>query len=128
MRGDIDGFFGAVRPVAVDISHFERSRRVVVLAGAFPWDDVGTWTALARVRGADAQGNVRVGATALHDCQDTVVWTDGDPVIVDGVSNLVVVRANGRVLVTTRERAARLKHLLDWLAPSIREIPEPPDA
>jgi mannose-1-phosphate guanylyltransferase len=121
--GDIAGFFAAITPIAVDVSHFERSDRVAVLPGTFPWDDVGTWAALGRVRGAAGVDNVAVGPVFLRDVAGTVVWTDGDPVVVDGVRDLVVVRANGRVLVTTRQRAARLKDLLEQVPEWVREIP-----
>jgi len=124
LAGDVDGFFAAVTPVAVDVSHFERSDRVVVLPGAFPWDDVGTWAALRRVRPADANGNVGVGPVTLQACKDMVVWSDGGPIVVDGVAGLVVVQANGRVLVTTHDRASRLKDLLERLPSPIRDLPD----
>jgi mannose-1-phosphate guanylyltransferase len=119
-NGDVAGFFAAVKPIAVDLSHFERSRKVIVVAGQFPWDDVGTWGALARVRPPDAAGNVVVGDAFVRDSANTVAWGDDGPVVVDGVDGLVVVRARGRVLVTTRERASRLKELLDSLPERIR--------
>lgn len=121
--GDVAGFFAAVTPVAVDVSHFERSERVAVLPGAFPWDDVGTWAALGRVRGAAADDNVTVGPVFQRDAAGSVVWTDGDPVVVDGVKDLVVVSANGRVLVTTRDRAADLKSLLERVPDWVRALP-----
>ena len=121
-QGDIAGFFSAVTPIAVDLSHFERSRRVVVVAGRFPWDDVGTWAALARVRRPDAAGNVVVGEAFVRDSADTVAWSEDGPVVVDGVRGLVVVRAGGRVLVTTRERAGRLKELLETLPERVRRV------
>jgi mannose-1-phosphate guanylyltransferase len=122
LGGDVAGFFAAVTPIAVDRSHFERSRRVVVVAGRFPWDDVGTWAALARVRRPDALGNVVVGDAFLRDSEDTVAWSEDGPVVVDGVRGLVVVRAGGRVLVTTRERAGKLKELLEALPPDLRDL------
>jgi mannose-1-phosphate guanylyltransferase len=37
-------FFGAVaKPISVDHAVLERSERVLVVAGDFGWDDVGTW-------------------------------------------------------------------------------------
>jgi mannose-1-phosphate guanylyltransferase len=122
-EGDIVGFFQAVQSIAVDVSHFERSGRVVVLQASFPWDDVGTWTALERVRPTTEEGNVVVGDVVTNDTTGSVIWTDGDPVVVDGVAGLVVVRANGRILVTTRARAAGLKDLLQNLPPRIRDVP-----
>jgi mannose-1-phosphate guanylyltransferase len=120
--GDVAAFFRAVRPVAVDVSHFERSHRVVVVPGSFPWDDVGTWAALARVRAAP-DGNVVVGAAVVRDSTGCVVWGEDGPLVVDGVRDLVIVRANGRVLVTTRDRAERLKDLLAALPPAVRDLP-----
>jgi mannose-1-phosphate guanylyltransferase len=120
LAGDVDGFFARVTPIAVDHSHFERSDRVVVVSGAFAWDDVGTWDALHRTRAHDPQGNVIVGRGVACDAHACVIWAEDGPIVVDGVRDLVVVRANGITLVTTRERAARLKDLLDHLPPDLR--------
>jgi mannose-1-phosphate guanylyltransferase len=120
--GDVAGFFAAVTPIAVDVSHLERSRRVAVVAGKFPWDDVGTWTALARVRAKDDLGNVAVGEVVARDAQNCVVWSAEGPVVVDGVEDLVVVRANGVTLVTTTARAQYLKTLLETLPASLRDL------
>ena len=70
----------------------------------------------------DPQGNVVVGPALLHDCQDCVVWSDGDPIVLFGVQEMVVVHANGRTLVMPAERAASMKQLLDALPPAIRDI------
>jgi mannose-1-phosphate guanylyltransferase len=121
--GDPAGFFRAVTPVAVDVALFERSRRVLVVPAQFPWDDVGTWAALARVRRTDASGNVVVGEAFVRESSDSVVWGEDGPVVVDGVDGLVVVRARGRVLVTTRERAGRLKELLEAMPEKLRTLP-----
>ncbi len=121
--GDTAGYFAAVSPVSIDVGVLERSNRVAVVAGAFPWDDVGTWDALARVRSLDAAGNVTVGPAHLHDAHDCVVWAEGEPVVVAGVRDVVVVRANGRTLVMHRRMAADLKQVLDALPPAVRDLP-----
>jgi mannose-1-phosphate guanylyltransferase len=121
-RGDVAGFFAAVQAIAVDVSHFERSRRVALVPGAFPWDDVGTWAALLRVRPRDAGGNVVVGEVTARDSRDCVVWSAEGPVVVDGLHNVVVVRAHGVTLVTTVERAEHLKALLDALPAPVRRL------
>ncbi len=111
-RGDVDAFYRAAQPVSVDVGLFERTTRGAVVAGDFGWDDVGSWAALPRVRPADAAGNVAVGAVHAVDATGCVVWSEDGPTVVDGVADLVVVRARGLVLVTTRERAPHLKELL----------------
>lgn len=120
---DPAGFFAAVTPIAVDVSHYERSARVALVAASFPWDDVGTWTALARVHTGDADGNVTGGDAHVVGAKDCVVWSDAGPVVVHGVSDLVVVHANGTVLVTTRDGATHLKDLLAALPSDVVAFP-----
>jgi mannose-1-phosphate guanylyltransferase len=118
---DLERFFAAVRPIAIDVGVLERSQRVLVLPGNFGWDDVGTWAALHRVRAHDAQGNAMLGPS--HACQSTgnVVHADGTQVVLYGVDDLVVVARAGLVMVTSRARAADLKTLLDTLPPDVRD-------
>jgi mannose-1-phosphate guanylyltransferase len=114
--GDVPGFFAAVEGVAVDTAVLERSRRLAVVAGGFGWDDIGSWDALLRIRPADGRGNVVVGnATLDADVRRSVVWVEGDQVAVSGLEDMVVVRANGRLLVMPTGRAERLKALVSKL-------------
>jgi mannose-1-phosphate guanylyltransferase len=115
--GAVQDFFANVSAIAVDYSHFERSERVAVVPGKFPWDDVGTWSALSRVRPQDDSGNVLVGDTVQRDASNCVAWAEEGAVVIDGVQGLVVVQANGVTLVTTTERSAHLKQLLTSLPP-----------
>ena len=119
---DLAGFFGAVeKPIAVDVGVMERSTRVLVLPGDFGWDDVGTWAALRRVRACDERGNAMNGRVHALDSSDNVVHADGNAVVLYGVRDLVVVSRHGLTLVTTTERAADLKQLIESLPPHIRE-------
>lgn len=122
-KGDIRGFFSALTPISIDVGVLERSRAVAVVPGHFRWDDVGNWDALTRVREKDPAGNVQVGPATLRDSHECIVWSDGPAVVLSDVSDLVVVAANGRVLVTRRSRAADLKQLLDTLPPTVRDLP-----
>jgi mannose-1-phosphate guanylyltransferase len=111
-------FFGRVaNPVSVDVAVLERSKDVTVVPGEFGWDDVGTWAALARVRTKDEFGNVTSGNVHLLDGTDNVVHADSGAVVLYGVDNLVVVARDGLTLVTTKEKAADLKRLVESLPP-----------
>ncbi|HTC23562.1 MAG TPA: sugar phosphate nucleotidyltransferase [Gemmatimonadales bacterium] len=123
-REDVAGFFRTVVPISIDVGLLERSSAVAVVSGAFAWDDVGTWDALMRVRPKDAQGNVLVGPAVAHEIADCLVWAEDDVVVLHGVKDLIVVQANGRVLVMSREHAPDLKRLLDALPPDVRDVTE----
>jgi mannose-1-phosphate guanylyltransferase len=119
---DLAAFFAAVTPVSVDVGVLERSDRVVVVPGDFGWDDVGTWGALQRVRAPDHYGNAASGRTYAIDAERNVVHAEGKTVVLYGVADLVVVTHDGLVLVTTIERSADLKKLIDALPRGVREL------
>jgi len=122
-EGDVAGFFAAVPATSIDVGLLERSDRVAVVPGHFDWDDVGSWEALARVRPRDRQGNIAVGPVVLDDASDCIVWSDRTPIVVSGVHDIIVVEANGRILVMARSQAAELKRLLETLPAEIRDLP-----
>lgn len=106
--GDVAGFFDEVEPVAIDVCVMERAGRVATVEARFDWDDLGVWSAIGRSRGVDADGNTVVGAARLLDATDNVVWTESVRATLIGVSDLVVVEANGELLVMARDEAPRL--------------------
>lgn len=121
--GDLGAFFAAVKSVSVDVGVLERSGRVLVIPGNFGWDDVGTWAALRRVRERDAAGNATNGRVHVRDAANNVVHAEGNAVVLYGVSDLVVVTRDGLTLVTTVDRSADLKTLIDSLPADLRDRP-----
>lgn len=110
-------FFSNVKSISIDKGVLEKeSNVVVVLKGRFLWDDVGSWGALDRIYDCDGLHNVTFGAAALSQCYDcTVVNEEEGPIVAFGVSDLVVVRANGVVLVTSKTRIPDMRELMDWV-------------
>jgi mannose-1-phosphate guanylyltransferase len=114
--GDVAGFFGAVRPAAVDVAVLERTKRLAVVLGTFRWDDIGSWDALLRIREPDARGNVVVGnVTLADDVRRSVIWSESEHVAAIGLEDMIVVRANGHTLVMPTGRGERLKQLVQRL-------------
>lgn len=116
----LDEFFAAIaKPVAVDTAVLERSKRVLVVPGDFGWDDVGTWGSLHRVRKRDAQGNAVSGSVHALDSTNNVVHSEHQQVVLYGVHDLVVVVRDGLTVVTTLDRSADLKRLVESLPPGL---------
>lgn len=122
-KDDIAKFFSRVRPVTVDVGVLERSERVLVIPGDFGWDDVGTWASLGRVRARDASGNAVSGQSFLLDASRNVVHAESGTVVLYGVDDLVVVTRGGLTFVTTTEKAADLKRLVEALPPGLGNEP-----
>ena len=121
--GDVEEFARHVRPVSIERGLLERIGRLLVTAPEFGWDDVGTWAGLRRVRELDDNGNGALGAAHFLDASGNVVHAESGTVVMFGVSQLLVVTRAGLTFVTTLERAADLKPLLDSLPGSARINP-----
>ena len=115
-------FFDATQSISVDVGVLERSDRLFVIPGDFGWDDVGTWAALQRVRRPDANGNVKSGQVHTLQSQHNVVHAEGNTVVLYGVSDLVVVTRDGLTLVTTVDKSADLKTLVESLPDSLQHL------
>ncbi len=122
--GDVAGFSATARPVSIERGLLERIGRLVVMAPEFGWDDIGTWAGLRRVRELDDTGNGALGDVHFVDSTGNVVHAERGTVVLFGVSQLLVVTRPGITFVTTLERAADLKPLLDSLPGSARINPE----
>jgi mannose-1-phosphate guanylyltransferase len=105
-----------VSPAAVDIAVLERTKRLAVVEGTFRWDDIGSWDALFRIRSADSHGNIVVGNVTIgDDVRRCVLWSEDEHLAVSGITDLIVVRANGHTLVMPTGSADRLKALVQQL-------------
>ena len=81
--------YPGLKKTSIDYALMEHAQNVIVADGAFEWDDIGSWTALARHLKADAEGNCVVA----------------DFVNVDGARNIIY---DAR----TKNRARRLPWLV----------------
>ena len=90
----------------------EKAENVLVTAGDFGWDDVGTWTSADRHLPMDADGNVMRGDVTLLDCGGSVAVAEGASIAAIGVKDLVIVTTKDAVLVAAKDRVQDLKKLL----------------
>ncbi|MDZ7937654.1 MAG: mannose-1-phosphate guanylyltransferase/mannose-6-phosphate isomerase [Rhodoferax sp.] len=87
----------------------------VVLPLSAGWSDVGAWEALWKVLPKDASGNVAQGDTLLHDCRNTLAFSEGRLVACVGVDDLIVVETADAVLVAHKDKTQDVKQIVDRL-------------
>jgi mannose-1-phosphate guanylyltransferase len=117
-----------VQSISLERGVLERVPDLVVLPAACGWDDVGTWAALRRIRELDDTGNGVWGRAHLVDSSGSVVHAEGGTVVVYGMSGVLVVTRPGLTFVTTLDRAADLRPLLDQLPDDVRRPGTPAPA
>jgi mannose-1-phosphate guanylyltransferase len=102
--------FAAIKGISIDYAVLEHATDVAVIEAPFTWDDLGGWSAVARQRGADEQGNTIVGRHLGIDSTGTIVHAgDGHLVVTMGLVNMLVVHTPDATLVAerTHEEAVR---------------------
>lgn len=109
-----------VRKVSVDYALMEKAHNVVVADGAFDWDDLGAWPALARHVKQDREGNAAVGDLVHVDAARNVVF-DGrtrgrGPVALVGVKDSIIVLTDDATLVAAKSESQQIKALVRKLA------------
>ena len=104
--------FPELEKISIDYAVMEKATNIVVCNGAFAWDDVGSWPALEAHLPKDGAGNATAGDVEAIDSDHNIVVSEGRLTALIGVSNLVVVQAEGVTLVCEKSRSQELKALL----------------
>ena len=116
--------YPAVQKISIDFALMEHARNVVVAAGDFEWDDLGSWTALARHLPADAEGNCAVGDFVHVDAARNVIYDartkNRTPIAIVGLRDSIVVMADDSTLVAHKSQAQKVKELVAKLAANPR--------
>jgi len=110
-----------VRKISIDYALLEKAHNVVCANGAFAWDDLGAWPALARHLKPDAEGNAAVGDFIHVDAARNVIYDARredrrTPICVVGLRDAVIVQTDDATLVAHKGRAQQVKELVAKLA------------
>jgi len=115
--------FETLPDVSIDYGVMEQADHVVVVPATFPWDDVGSWDAMDRLRERDASMNVLQGDVYTFDTSSSIVVNtrdDGHVVTTLGVENVVVVVTSDATMICSKERSQDVKKLVTILRDSGR--------
>ena len=115
---EIRNIFSTMPRVSIDFGIMEKTDGLRLIPADFGWDDIGGWTALGRALTPDGKGNIIQGRASVLETENCVIYSQSDTIAAFGVSDLIIVQAYGKILVTSRDKAADLKKLVATLAES----------
>ena len=107
--------FNACASESIDYAVMENTQHAAVIPADIGWNDVGSWSALADVLPADANGNVVRGDVFLDDVNDAMVRAESRMVAVIGVSDVVVVETRDAVLVVAKDKVQDVRKIVEHL-------------
>lgn len=109
-----------IRKISVDFALMEKAQNVVVADGAFEWDDLGAWPALARHVKQDAEGNAAAADLIHFDSARNVVYDartkNRSPIALVGVKDSIIVLAEDSTLIAAKSESQKIKELVKKLA------------
>ena len=118
-RSRLEEIWPGLTKIAIDHAVAEpaaRAGRVAVVPGAFAWDDIGDFAALAgQLPGEALKVLGEADLVQAHDSSGLLVPGSGRVVAVLGMEDVVVVDTEDAVLVTTLAQAQRVRAVVDQL-------------
>jgi mannose-1-phosphate guanylyltransferase len=110
-----------IKKISIDFALMEKAHNVVVADGAFEWDDLGAWNALARHIKPDAEGNCVVADFIHVDAARNIIFDARSkdrrtPIAVVGLRDSILVQTDDAVLLAHKGQAQKVKELVKKLA------------
>ncbi len=112
--------YPGLKKISIDYALMEHAQNVVVADGAFEWDDLGSWNALARHLAADAEGNC-ARADFIHvDAARNIIFDartkNRTPIAVVGLRDSILVQTDDAVLLAHKSQAQKVRDLVRKLS------------
>jgi mannose-1-phosphate guanylyltransferase len=114
-----------IKKISIDFALMEKAHNVVCADGAFGWDDLGAWPALARHLKPDPEGNCAVGDFIHVDAARNIIYDARSkdrrtPIAVVGLRDSILVQTDDAVLLAHKSQAQKVKELVKKLAEDAR--------
>jgi mannose-1-phosphate guanylyltransferase len=112
----IDCLYPSCENISVDYGIMEKADNIVVQEAAFSWSDLGAWNALYELQSKDENGNTsfehapggrKVLYEEVHNCLVSV--PESTQAVIQGVSDLIIVQSENRLLICRKENEQEIK-------------------
>lgn len=100
--------------ISVDFAILEKEEEVKVIPVDMDWDDLGSYKAISNHANSTKESNIGIGLKSLteSDSQDNFVFLDQpEDVVLHGIEGIAVVRANGKLIITKKEKLVDIKEV-----------------
>lgn len=113
--------FAQLPKVSIDYAVMEKAARVLVVQSTFDWDDVGSWTAIAKYLEEDESSNRANSPLSAMESSNNIVFSEPTKrIALLGVNDLIVVSTADALLICNRHDAERIKELVGKVPPQLQ--------
>ncbi len=108
--------YPVIKKISIDYALMEHAQNVVVADGSFEWDDLGSWTALARHLKPDPEGNCAMADFIHVDAARNIIYDartkNRTPIAIVGLRDSILVQTDDAVLLAHKSQAQKVKELV----------------
>ncbi|TFH43825.1 MAG: mannose-1-phosphate guanylyltransferase [Chrysiogenales bacterium] len=107
--------FDGLESISIDYGIMEKADNRIVIPGDFGWTDLGSWKSIDEILAPDGNRNrspKRERAIFLQS-ENCSVYTETNRVSVVGLSDVIVVEADGEILVIRKDAAQEVKKIAE---------------
>jgi mannose-1-phosphate guanylyltransferase len=109
-----------IKKISIDFALLEHAQNVVMAEGNFEWDDLGSWTALARHLKSDPEGNCAVGNFIHVDAARNIVFDartkNRTPIAIVGLRDSILVQTDDATMLAHKSQAQKIKEMVKRLS------------
>lgn len=114
----VEEVYEGAENVQIDVAVSEKAKNLVVIPGDFGWSDVGDWKVIYETHKKDEAGNVLLtkgGEFFPIDTKNSLIQTNGRPVVTIGLDDVVVIDTDDALLVCNKSRSQDVKKAIELL-------------
>ncbi len=102
--------------ISIDYGVMEKSTNITVFPCDISWDDVGSWSALARLLPVDNAGNLTAGKHVGLRTSNSIVINRTDQIVTTlGVADAIIIAVDGVVMVCPLDEAPNVRDMVNEL-------------
>ncbi|MGB9699074.1 MAG: mannose-1-phosphate guanylyltransferase [Thermodesulfobacteriota bacterium] len=105
--------------ISVDYGVMEKAPNVAMIQACFPWDDVGSWSALWKIHPKDQEENVYLfgkengqGKILALDSSGCLIRAEKNLIALLGMRDTIVVEAGGSILICPKDKSQEVRQIL----------------
>ncbi|QGQ98643.1 mannose-1-phosphate guanylyltransferase [Paenibacillus psychroresistens] len=111
----INAIYPTLQSISIDYGILERCDEVVVVAGDFGWNDIGSWDALGAIFPPDELGNIVKANHLGIDTRNSIVYGNGRLITTIGIDGLIIADTEDALLICPKDKAQSVKDMVTLL-------------
>ena len=93
----------------------EKAKNIVNVPVDCGWNDLGSWDAIYEINKKDEDNNVKIGATQIEGCKNSLFYSSNRLVAGVGLDDIILIETSDAVLACKKDRTQDVKKIFDKL-------------